>query len=381
MKKTKHRGINIRGDSIMIDIQVRGQRYRQTLRIPPTPHNIKYAKRYRDSLLFDIEVGKYKEHEKSVSLGTAVSYYLRDHRHQWKKSTYLGYSKIYYSREDLLDLDTKDIDTRWVLNWQQEEIARGTAPKTINNVHSLFRSSLSYAVELGKIDENPFAKVKFLSVPSEAVEPFSPKEIEILFASCEEPWETYYLALAVFTGMRTGELLALRWEYIDLEKGRIRVEKNYVAGECTSPKTAAGKREIPIFPILRPFLESEKKGRVLLSPDGKPWRDSNQVRKRLWLPLIARSQLGYRKPYSLRHTFASLALSAGEDPSQVAYWMGHADWAMIRKVYARWIPTASPVTPGSRLASVLDSRIDICGSLSGSGWQKEAYITDPKEVL
>ncbi|MGH9168431.1 MAG: site-specific integrase, partial [Acidimicrobiia bacterium] len=71
----------------------------------------------------------------------------------------------------------------------------------------------------------------------------------------------------------------------------------------------------------------------------------------------------YRYPYQTRHTYASLMLSAGEDPTYIAAQMGHRDWAMIRRVYARWMPGVR-ADAGSRGGAALAAALG--GSGSGS---------------
>lgn len=70
---------------------------------------------------------------------------------------------------------------------------------------------------------------------------------------------------------------------------------------------------------------------------GQPWPDDAPIR-RAWTAILKRAGVRYRCPYQTRHTYASMMLSAGEDPTYIASQLGHRDWAMIRKVYARWIP-------------------------------------------
>lgn len=57
---------------------------------------------------------------------------------------------------------------------------------------------------------------------------------------------------------------------------------------------------------------------------------------------LKKAGIRYRNPYQTRHTYASMLLSAGENPMWVAQQMGHKDWAMIRRVYGRWIPEMNP---------------------------------------
>lgn len=74
-------------------------------------------------------------------------------------------------------------------------------------------------------------------------------------------------------------------------------------------------------------------------------------RKTAWIPALKTAGVRYRYPYQTRHTFASTLLSAGENPVWVAAMMGHKDWAMIIKVYGRWIPSIAP-DAGNKVAAL-----------------------------
>lgn len=79
------------------------------------------------------------------------------------------------------------------------------------------------------------------------------------------------------------------------------------------------------------------------------WQDVDWRRQRV---RVRRAGARYRSPYQTRHTYASTLLSAGENPMWVAQQMGHADWAMIRKVYGRWVSEVDP-TAGERIGALL----------------------------
>ena len=72
------------------------------------------------------------------------------------------------------------------------------------------------------------------------------------------------------------------------------------------------------------------------------WLGDFPVRTNLWLPAIRRAKVMYRRPYQTRHTYASMMLTAGEDPMWVAQQMGHSDWGMIRKIYGKYIAEDRP---------------------------------------
>jgi integrase len=69
----------------------------------------------------------------------------------------------------------------------------------------------------------------------------------------------------------------------------------------------------------------------------KPWVYDGVPRERFWVPALELAKVPYRCPYTCRHTYASTFLTVGADPSWIAKQMGHKDWGMIRRIYARWI--------------------------------------------
>jgi integrase len=74
-----------------------------------------------------------------------------------------------------------------------------------------------------------------------------------------------------------------------------------------------------------------------------PVRSGDQaLRLGPWRRALRAAGVRYRYPYQMRHTYASMMLSAGENPAWIARQMGHADWGMIRRTYARWMPDVEP---------------------------------------
>ena len=61
-----------------------------------------------------------------------------------------------------------------------------------------------------------------------------------------------------------------------------------------------------------------------------------------WANLLRRAKLAHREPYQLRHSYASMMLMIGAHPAWLAKQMGHKDWGMIRRVYARWVSNENP---------------------------------------
>ena len=81
---------------------------------------------------------------------------------------------------------------------------------------------------------------------------------------------------------------------------------------------------------------------VLLNPKtNERWNGDQRIRA-VWLRALQQANVRYRRPYQTRHTFASMALTAGESPMWVALQMGHKDWTMIARIYGKWMTSAQP---------------------------------------
>ena len=169
------------------------------------------------------------------------------------------------------------------------------------------------------------------------------------------------IQFAAWTGLRTGELFALTWQDIDIKKKLCLVNKSITRGKLKPTTKTYKERTIELLPKAVEALVSQKKysflagEQVFLQHDTKsPFTKDDQLRKRVWLHATKKSGVRHRKPYQLRHTFASTLLSAGANPMWVASQMGHADWGMIRKVYGKWIPQET--SEADRMAVIFNER-------------------------
>ena len=154
------------------------------------------------------------------------------------------------------------------------------------------------------------------------------------------------VATLVFAGLRADELRALCWRHVDLANGRLQIGVS---------KTSAGLRDVDLLPVLRDELAGHKAacsaaGRiapddpVFVTTSGRP-RDRYNLRQHVVLPvvaladdlLIARGENPLPEglsPHKLRHSFASLLVALGNDPSYVMGQLGHTDPAFTLRVYS-----------------------------------------------
>lgn len=357
--------------SIEIDFYYAGRRCRERIKLEPTPANLKRASLHRAAVLDAIERGTFnyavtfpnsKNAARFAPRDTAADMPLAGYLERWidskaqtiKASTSEGYRKaikgvLVPKLGDIALADLKRGDVRTMC----EGIAASN--KRIANVLSVLRSALDDAVGDELIAANPIAGWAYArnQPPKEEdeVDPFSAEEQAAILKALPAQGRNM-VQFALWTGLRTSELVALQWGDIDLVRGEVRIRRattQAAAGGVETTKTRSGTRTIKLLGPARQALEAQKPntwlgdGHVWHNPrTGEPWTGDQPIRKTMWQPALKRAGVRYRIPYQTRHTYASMMLSAGEHPMWVAQQMGHADWAMIRRIYGRWMPDAAP---------------------------------------
>lgn len=226
-----------------------------------------------------------------------------------------------------------------VTGWLGQLVAGGAAPGTVRQVHRVFSMVLDAAVADGRIAQNPAGKVRLPAQVREEPRFLTAGEVAGLVVCAGE--QGVVVAVLAFTGVRFGELAALKVRRVDLTRHRLTIAESVteIGGRLswTTPKTHH-TRTVPFPPRLRAPLEAACLGKspedlVFTAPEGGPLRLGNW-RRRVFDP--ACRQIGLRgvSPHDLRHTAASLAILAGANIKAVQQILGHASAAMTLDVYA-----------------------------------------------
>lgn len=278
-------------------------------------------------------------------------------------STYEGYPKLVEHRL-VPALGTHmivDLKRKMIKDWLDTlEIGN----KTLSNIQSCLRSAMTEAVDEELIENSPMAgwtyKHKAAPVEEDEVDPFSP-EVQRAIIAAMTGQAANLVQFALWTGLRTSELVALDWGNVDLIRGEVMITKAMTQaskGAAEIPKTAAGRRTVKLLGPAMAALKAQKDhtfflaGKVFQNPRTlERWAGDGPIRKAMWAHAVKKAGVRYRRPYQTRHTYASILLSAGEHPMWVAQQMGHSDWTMIARVYGRWMPSAD-VNAGGKAESL-----------------------------
>ncbi len=212
---------------------------------------------------------------------------------------------------------------------------------TIHNLNANLKSFLAFCETERLIEKNPYFAITLKNAKeAKAIEPFSLEEVKTLIENAPSLRLKAFLAVAFFTGLRTGEQLALTWEDIDFNEKTITINKSLnELGQITTPKNKPSIREVdllePVEKILKELQASEPENKkfVFIS---MPKRST--MFQRAFRSLLTALNLKDRKLYTTRHTFASLMLSQGEEAMWVSKTLGHKDLNTTYKTYSHYIP-------------------------------------------
>jgi integrase len=239
-------------------------------------------------------------------------------------------------------------------------IGRGIAPSTVRKARGVLHAALQLAVRTELVGRNVVEAVQPPRLARAELHPPTPGEA-VRFLDVAGARGDPLLALfvlAVYTGCRPGELLALKWPDVDWDAGRLRIRRNLtqVRGKSPTlaePKTARGRRVLSLPPeamaALRTHLAGQAHDRSVLGPDyedadlvfctrtGTPLLPSNVVRtfKRLLGVAGLRSTI---RLYDLRHANATAMLAAGVHPKVASERLGHAGVTLFMDTYSHLLP-------------------------------------------
>lgn len=378
MGRAPGRGVRPRDGGIRIDFVWRDRRFRQQLDLAPTPANLRYAERVRAEIVEKIRHGTFRfedyfpkaRNARGVSgpatqRDTTFARYAErwiESRGELERATRRGYQ----SAIDAHLLPAFGLDGRRVDSIPHSEVAayfggEWSSAKVRNNVLIVARGIFRMALRDGVIARDPTDGIANQSHQAPEPDPLTREEADAIVAKVRERHgpEADYFEFAFWSGLRTSEVLALRWDDCDLRSGTVFVHHARVGGvEKARTKTHVARR-VELTARARAALQRARAasqladqaktgGHVFLNATtGEPYPD-DQIPRRRWKAGLAAAKLRPRDAYQTRHSFASWMLMAGANPAWLAGQLGHSVEVLLRR-YGRWIERADR---GAELARV-----------------------------
>ena len=227
----------------------------------------------------------------------------------------------------------------------------------LSSIRALFR----FAISNDLISKSPCTdRITIPGSPTRKEHPLTPAQSHALLEYTKkdaDPNVYLFTLLALVTGMRRGEVAALRWDCVDFQAGEVRVHRQLVmsTGEVTEDlKTDAARRDIPIpadvVAILKQVHATSKSTYVLSgTADGHITTKAFDKYSKVWNSAGVTTQNIH--PHLFRKTFATRLIEQGADPKRVQYLLGHETLEMTLKIYAMYDKESQTETTRSLLDS------------------------------
>ncbi|MGA9768363.1 MAG: site-specific integrase [Blastocatellia bacterium] len=238
---------------------------------------------------------------------------------------------------------------------------RGLSARTVRYTHAILSSALKQAVKWRMLTHNPAQLVDLPKLQRKEMKALTKEEAGKFLSAASEDRYGVLFAIALATGMRPEEYLALQWKDFDLERGTVSVKRTlcwrrlgggWYFGE---PKTARSRRQIPLpFSLLRALADHKRRQAeermkagpqyqnldlIFATAQGGPVLLSNLFRRH-FKPLLRRAGLDDSiRLYDLRHSCATLLLEANENPKVVSERLGHASITLTMDTYSHVLPS------------------------------------------
>jgi integrase len=233
----------------------------------------------------------------------------------------------------------------WVRHLSDADGA-GLAPASVAKTVHVFNKVVRAAVEDRVIASNPVERLPLPKISREEMRFLNVDELSRLAATIDQRY-TGLVLLGGYGGLRIGEMLALRWSRVDLDRGRIEIVEGLtdLAGTITfgPPKTKAAIRSVAVPRFVTNAMASldssnpEPTQLVFRSPEGHAVRPG-LFRRRFWNPAVLAANLAPLRVHDLRHTAVALWIAAGANPKQIAIRAGHTSVSVVLDRYGHLFP-------------------------------------------
>ena len=291
---------------------------------------------------FETWIEEYKKNQ--VKTGTIIAY----------TNYYSFYIDKYIGKKKMVDIRGEHIQRIY-----NEMLKDGHAVSTIKIISAVMNGCFKQAVKNGIIERNP---VILATIPrqgeTKARRVFSVQEQEIFMLYAKDSYLYNLFALAIRTGMRSGEIRGLKFSDIDKKNGVMHIVRTlkYEGGNQgffeDTPKTKTSKRDIPLTQDMIDIIEDQSKknsqeiifinGYIFQMSDGRPisrerlQTEINRILKKIHNAGI---EFEYFTPHCFRHTFATRAIENGMKPQTLKTILGHSTLAMTMDLYSHVLPT------------------------------------------
>jgi integrase len=242
------------------------------------------------------------------------------------------------------DFIVTDITRGKVKDFLMDKMNEGYAKSTVIHMKNVISSVLNKALDDEIIQANPAHRLgkNFLveKRKAKAINPLSRSELKKLLDTVQKGFSDHYslFLLLARTGMRIGEALALKWDDLDFTGRFITVEKSLVRGIISTPKNGKGRRVDMSLQLAEALRNNTFRSEYVFTNPSGTLIDKDVWRRRIFLKALEKADLRRIRVHDLRHSYATLRISKGDNIQDVAKQLGHHSVKLTLDVYSHWMP-------------------------------------------
>jgi len=341
MAKNKNHNLFKRGDVWYFRMRKKGKWIKKALSTSVTEARRLRDKYLKENMVYgDIQSNQAKDPEGPL-FGEVAKRWAKITQKRVKTSTFVGY-RIAMNAYILDRFGNIPINKISYLDLEDFISDLECSAKRINNLLVPMRGVFKLAHKSGIVERNIMSMVENRKVEKPQIHPLSMEEVDSLL-ECVLPFYKPFFVVALFTGMRAGEMAGLKWNNVFFDRKSIKVVETRVYGLEGRPKTNSSYRDIDMLPMVYDALKEQasmtrlRSKYVFLNQDDKPI-EIETLRKNAWTKGLKKAGIDYRPVIQTRHTFATMMVSSGENLGWIQKMMGHSSLKMITDKYFSYIP-------------------------------------------
>lgn len=321
-----------------------------------------YAKTKREvreklnKILTDIQEGAYIE-PTSITVGQWLDTWLKEYKINLRPETKASYEMHIriHLKPDLGKIRLNKLTTHQIQHLYNKLInERGLSPKTVKNIHGALHAALEQAKINGYLRINPSEGTTLPKIEKEELKVMDTQDVSAFLRAIKGDEYELPLFVALFTGLRQGELLGLTWDCVDFEKGTLLINKqhNRAKGEKEfhfSPLKNSRPRCLTAASAVMDALKEQQRRQAQWATEfGSAWNNSENLvfttqmgryinNKTIWMNfkrIVTELGMPELRFHDLRHTFSINSLQAGDDIKTVQENLGHATASFTLATYA-----------------------------------------------
>lgn len=321
----------------------------------PDPQTKRNAELYRAQLVTEIQRGEHVEPSK-ITLGEFSARWEEARFSGWSPNTRHGYRTCldHYilprlGRRQLTSVNREDVE-----QWRAWMLTK-YAPATVQMGLACLRIIFAAAVEWKYLRNNPTTGVRRPPARRRDMHPLTPEQVRQLLRATTDPQWRALILMVITGGLRMGEAVAAKWQYLDLQSRYYEVRESLVqrAGvkELKAPKSRESERKVRLSPACCEALQVHRvaqaahklaygdyqdHGLIFAKLDGRIWEA--RMMTTVWWDLLEQAKLPRVRFHDLRHTCAALLIDQGAHPKVIQEQMRHTSIRTTLDIYGHLFP-------------------------------------------